>query len=100
MFEARSFGSRAIGLALLAEPGDGFGLLLPRCRTVHTFGMRFALDVAFLDSEGRLLRLVERVPRRRVLACARAAAVLETPSGQARRFLEAVRSAARADQAP
>jgi hypothetical protein len=41
--------------------------------------MRFALDIAFLDAEGRVLRLERAVPRNRVLACRGAAAVLEAP---------------------
>jgi phosphoribosyl-dephospho-CoA transferase len=39
--------------------------------------MRFALDVDFLDADGRLLRRVEAVPPRRVVHCRRGAAVLE-----------------------
>ena len=42
--------------------------------------MRFALDVAFLDAEGRVLRLERDVPPNRVLGCRRAAAVLEAPA--------------------
>jgi hypothetical protein len=42
--------------------------------------MRFALDVAFLDSRGCVLRLERAVPRNRVLVCPRASAVLEAPA--------------------
>jgi uncharacterized protein len=69
--------SRLLGLAWLDGLHEGAGLLIPRCRSVHTFGMRFALDVAFLDGEGRVLRRVEAVPPRRLLWCRSAAAVLE-----------------------
>ena len=41
--------SRLLGLALLRPGRAGAGLLIPRCRSVHTFGMRFALRVVFLD---------------------------------------------------
>ena len=41
--------SRLLGLALLEREAAGPGLLIPRCRSVHTFGMRFALDLVFLD---------------------------------------------------
>ena len=55
MFVARTFRSRLLGLAFLAElPGDCW-LLLPRCGAVHTFGMRFALDLVFLDERGGVL---------------------------------------------
>lgn len=44
--------ARLLGLALLREP-PRHGLLLPSCRSVHTFGMRFAIDVAFLSRPER-----------------------------------------------
>ncbi|MGH9038066.1 MAG: DUF192 domain-containing protein [Acidimicrobiia bacterium] len=40
-------------------------LMLRPCRQVHTFGMRFPLDVAFCDSDGLVLR-VATLPARRV----------------------------------
>ena len=52
-------------------------LLLPRCRSVHTFGMRFPLDLIWLDRDGRVLRVDEAVPPWRVRSCRGAAAVLE-----------------------
>lgn len=69
--------SRLLGLAWLDDLPEGVGLLIPRCRSVHTFGMRFALDVDFLDADGRVLRRVEAVPPGRMLWCAGATAVLE-----------------------
>ena len=42
--------SRLLGLALLRPERAGEGLLIPRCRSVHTFGMRFAIHVVFLDA--------------------------------------------------
>jgi hypothetical protein len=47
---------------------------------VHTFGMRFAIDVTFLDGEGRVLRAVPAVPPWRVVSCPGAAGVLEAPA--------------------
>jgi uncharacterized protein len=72
--------ARLLGLAWLDEIPAGWGLLIPRCSSVHTFGMRFALDLDFFDGEGRLVRRVEAVPPRRVVRCRRAAAVLERPA--------------------
>jgi hypothetical protein len=67
---------RLLGLALRARP-PGHALLLPRCRSVHTFGMRFPLDLVWLDARGRVLRVDRAVPPGRVRCCLRAAAVLE-----------------------
>jgi uncharacterized protein len=79
-FVARSARARLVGLAWLDGLPVDCGLLIPRCRSVHTFGMRFALDVAFLGRDGRVLRTVRDVPPRRVLWCRGAAAVLERPA--------------------
>ena len=71
--------SRLLGLALLDPLPQGVRLLIPRCRSVHTFGMRFALDVTFLGRDDQPLRVVRGVPAGRVLWCSRATAVLEQP---------------------
>lgn len=72
--------ARLIGLARLDREVAGPGLLIPRCASVHTFGMRFALDLVFLDRDGRPRSVREGVPPRRVVADRAAAAVLELPS--------------------
>jgi uncharacterized membrane protein (UPF0127 family) len=80
LFVARSRRSRLLGLALLARAPPGSAVLLPRCRSVHTAGMRFALDVVFLDGAGNVLRAVAGVPPWRVVSCRDAVAVLEVPA--------------------
>jgi uncharacterized membrane protein (UPF0127 family) len=72
--------SRLLGLALLPRHRAGAGLLIPRCRSVHTFGMRFHLDVLFLDADDRVIELRRGVPPGRVIRCRGAMAVLELPS--------------------
>jgi uncharacterized membrane protein (UPF0127 family) len=79
--QATTLASRLLGLAWLREPPSGYALLIADCRSVHTFGMRFAIDVAFLDARGRALRIERSVPRRRMLTCRGAFAVLEAPAG-------------------
>jgi len=72
--------ARLLGLALLDRAEAGPGLLIPKCSSVHTFGMKFALDVYFLGDDGRILEARHAVPRRRFLACRGATAVLEIPA--------------------
>ena len=71
---ASSFRERLLGLAL-RPPGEP--LLIPRCRSVHTFGMRYPLDLYWLDADGNLVRVDSAVPPWRFARCAVAAAVLE-----------------------
>lgn len=72
--------ARLLGLAGLGRNEAGPGLLIPRCSSVHTFGMRFALDLVFLDRDGRPCSVRREVPPRRLAFDRRAGAVLELPS--------------------
>ncbi len=87
--EARGPLARTLGLAWLDDMPEHYGLLIRRCGSVHTFGMRFDLDVILLDRDGRLLRVAEAVPRRRHVSAKGARAVVETRAGQAERFITA-----------
>lgn len=69
---------------LLGRDGlpEGEVYLFPRCASVHTFGMRFAIDIAFLDRAGRVTRLRENVrPGRIVLGGRGATATVEAGVG-------------------
>jgi hypothetical protein len=72
--------ARLLGLALLEREEAGEGLLIPACRSVHTFGMRFALDLLFLDGAGRVIELRREVGARRLVRCRGADGVLELPA--------------------
>jgi trehalose synthase len=76
---ARTLRSRLAGLSHLDRADAGAGLLIPRCSSVHTFGMRFALDLVFLDRAGRPCSFRRAVPPRRLVWDRRAVAVLELP---------------------
>jgi uncharacterized protein len=65
---------------MLDQRRAGAGLLIPGCRSVHTFGMRFALDLVFLDFNLRPVALHRAVPPRRFAFEPRAQAVLELPA--------------------
>ncbi|MBI4998200.1 MAG: DUF192 domain-containing protein [Rhodocyclales bacterium] len=53
---ATGFRQRLLGLMFKRPPAErGRALLLPRCRSIHTCFMRYALDIAWLDAEGRIV---------------------------------------------
>ena len=57
-FAAERRRHRLVGLVGARGLPPGTGLLLARCRSVHTFGMRFAIDVLFVTLEpDRVLRV-------------------------------------------
>jgi uncharacterized membrane protein (UPF0127 family) len=49
---------RARRRGLLGRDAVEGALLLPRCRSVHTLGMRIPIDVAFLDADGVVVDVV------------------------------------------
>src|SRR6478735_2092049 len=72
--------TRLLGLVFLARECAGAGLLIPRCRSVHTFGMRFDLDIHFLDAAGQPTSVHRALPPNRLVWDRRAVAALELPS--------------------
>ncbi len=61
------------------EPGDG--LWIVPCESVHTFFMRFAIDLLYLDKAKRVRKIRHSVAPWRVSACLKAHSVLELPAG-------------------
>lgn len=76
--------ARARGL--LGRDGADGALLLRRTRSVHTVGMRFALDVAFLDADLRVVRVTHLAPNRVSPVVWRARHVLEAEAGSFREW--------------
>jgi uncharacterized membrane protein (UPF0127 family) len=77
---------RARARGLLGRDGiDGALLLRPAC-SVHTFRMRFPIDVAFCDRDLRVLKIVTLAPNRATLPVLRARAVIECEAGMLRRW--------------
>jgi uncharacterized membrane protein (UPF0127 family) len=72
--------ARLLGLSLLDRRAAGAGLLIPGCRSVHTFGMRFRLDLVFLGDDMVPVSMRRGVPPRRIAVAPRARAVLELPA--------------------
>ncbi|MGO8718599.1 MAG: DUF192 domain-containing protein [Acidobacteriaceae bacterium] len=62
-------------------PGDG--LWIAPCESVHTFFMRFPIDLIYLDRKLRVKKVRHSVPPWRVSACLTAHSVLELPAGTA-----------------
>lgn len=58
-------------------------LLIERCASVHTVGMGYALDVAFLDGEGRVVKLARGLRPLRFAAALGARDALELAAGAA-----------------
>ncbi len=76
---ADSAAARARGL--LGRDGTPGVLLIKQCRWVHTLGMRFDLDVAYLDKTGTVVK-VQRLKRHRMaMPVPSACQVIEAEAG-------------------
>jgi uncharacterized protein len=72
---------RARSRGLLGRDGVDGALLLRPCRSVHTIGMRFPIDVAFCDDELRVIRVVTMRRHRLSRLVWRSRAVIEAEAG-------------------
>lgn len=61
------------------EPGEGMWIV--PCEAVHTFGMRFPIDLVYLDRKHRVKKVRSNVVPWRLSACLSAHSILELPSG-------------------
>ena len=77
--------TRARGLLGRAGLERGEGILLRPASSIHMWFMRFAIDAAFLDRDGRVLRITEHLRPWRLAACKGAKAVVELPAGECAR---------------
>ncbi|HJV35011.1 DUF192 domain-containing protein [Geomonas sp.] len=82
LFVAATFLSRSRGLLGRQGLSAGEGLLITPCNGVHTFFMRFPIDVLFLNGENRVIRTGEHLQPNRISAllfsCKK---VIELPAG-------------------
>jgi uncharacterized membrane protein (UPF0127 family) len=62
----------------------GEGLWIAPCESVHTFFMRFPIDLVYLDRERRIKKARSAVGPWRLSACLSAHSILELPAGTIR----------------
>jgi uncharacterized membrane protein (UPF0127 family) len=73
--------SRRTGLLGREVFPDGHAMVIAPSNAVHTCFMRFAIDLAFVDRQGRILKARAAVPPWRASGSLLAHAVVELPSG-------------------
>jgi len=81
---ADSSAKRNKGLLGRERLAPGEGMWIRPCAAVHTFWMRFYIDLVSLDRKNRISKLVNAVPPWRLSACLWAHSVLELPPGTIR----------------
>lgn len=79
---ANGFYSKLKGLIGRDCLEEGSGLWMARCRAIHTFWMRFPIDVVFLDKDLTVRKAFRGVkPFHQIVCCFSAKGVLELPEG-------------------
>lgn len=73
--------SRRVGLLRHASFPQGAAMLIAPSNAVHTFFMRFPIDIAFISREGRVMKACHAVRPWRIAAAVRAYGVVELPAG-------------------
>jgi uncharacterized membrane protein (UPF0127 family) len=73
--------ARRRGLLRRSELPAGEGLWIVPCESVHTFGMKFPIDLVYLDRKKKVKKVRSDVPAWRLSACLSAHSVLELASG-------------------
>ncbi len=71
---------------LLGRDSVEGALLISKCRWVHTLGMKFAIDVAFLDNAGRVVKTKTLKPNRISAPVPKASTVVESEAGSHQRW--------------
>ncbi|MBP2632302.1 MAG: hypothetical protein H6Q70_2930 [Firmicutes bacterium] len=83
---ADNFWTRFKGLLGTSSLQESQGLLLCNCNSVHMVGMRYALDIIYLDKAGAILKIVENLNPWQISCCWKAQDTLEIKSGMIHRF--------------
>ena len=75
---------RRTGLLKHHRLESGEGLWIIPCESVHTFFMKFAIDLVYLDKNKKVRKVRHAVPPWRASACFSANSILELPAGTAK----------------
>ncbi len=80
---ACDFRSRSVGLLNRSSLQDDEALLIKPCNSIHTFFMKFPIDVVFLDQKGKVVRAKKNlVPWRLCFCLIKGYMTLELPAGK------------------
>ena len=80
---ADSSAKRRTGLLKHERLAPGEGLWIVPCESVHTFFMKFPIDLVYIDKARKVRKVRHAVPPWRLSACLSAHSILELPAGTA-----------------
>lgn len=80
--KADSFLKKLVGLLNRNNLSFDEGIILEKCNSIHSFGMKFDFDAIYLDNDNKVVRLIENIKPNRIMPIVfKAKKVLETSAG-------------------
>jgi len=83
---ADTFWERLVGLLSTKKLEPYTGLLLSGCHAIHMFGMRYALDIVYIDEDCNIIKIVENLHPWRISGCHNAIHTIELPVGTIQQY--------------
>jgi Uncharacterized ACR, COG1430. len=82
LYRADNFFKKFIGYMFQQRPQDIEVIRFEKCNSIHTFNMKFEIDVLFLDEEDRVIKRCLSVPKGKIINPVKGAvSVVEAPDG-------------------
>lgn len=78
---ANTFFARLKGLLGTKKLDHGKGLIIRPCNSIHTVGMKYAIDIIFLDNQDKIVKLINDMPSGKFSLCSESRYVVELPAG-------------------
>ena len=79
---AKTYSDKLIGFMFKRRPETKKIIIFEKCKSVHTFNMKFGLDILFLNENCEVLKIKREVPRGRIVSSTKGATiVVEAPEG-------------------
>lgn len=78
---ANNFILRLKGLLGTSRLPSGEALVIRPCNSIHTVGMKYAIDVLFLDKRDIIVKIINVMPAGRFSLCSGSSYVVELPAG-------------------
>jgi len=82
---ADNFISRLKGLLETDSMDEGTAMVIRPCNSIHTIGMKYPIDVLFLDKHDKIIKIERNMQSCKFAFCRKASYVIELPSGTAKK---------------
>jgi uncharacterized membrane protein (UPF0127 family) len=86
IFSTENVFERTAGLLKFPPLNLNQGLLINKCNSIHTFGMKYSLDIVYLSRHLKVIKVVENIKPTRMSLCFGAKHTLEMLTGEVNRL--------------